>query len=693
MITISATFNRMVVSATNVYDQEAIQRMTGKVKELSIGQYEMALSHQNLTRLYRMFQGANRPQVISGKRFIDELREKLLWYYRCLDGVESVLREEAFPIEPNGKFVPYKHQTKIIGCQDVYPYTPTMADCGTGKTGSTLRSIEYQLRKGTVRPGKILISCPLSIVKASWMQDAASFTHLRVGLLWTSKQNKKINTSDDIEIINYGPKPEGNIVTIKKRSGKLFYRNIKTGQVKNEKPDSLDGPKTDWESLKGKYTTAEMEDGQSIPFGPVLAKTYIVEETRKNFIKEQLANPEYDIFIINHEGVRIYEDILKEHGFDWVCVDESTKIKTPGTAVSASHVNISWKSKRRTILTGTPNPNGFEDLWHQFYFLDRGLTLEPCLNDFLQEYFVPKQVFSHGGTNANGKIPVKWVPRSKEDMDRLIATVRRTGIYLDQRDCLDLPPRTDMVRTVTLSDEQEKAYLEMEESLYTSIIDRNNNNLTVEATNKLAQIMRLRQITSGFMASQEGIVGHFKTNPKWLDLDAVIEELGDKKLVIACQFKEEIYALLDRYKDLGISAIYGGVGVDERTNRIRDFQTTDKIRIMILQPAAAAHGITLTAAHYLHFLSLDYNFELYYQVAKRIERIGQKSNMFVLHSLAILGDGSETIDSDLMYILDDKGVGRTKLFSFGKDSVISDEDLAEALESRLIERVEKRKQK
>ena len=82
-----------------------------------------------------------------------------------------------------------------------------------------------------------------------------------------------------------------------------------------------------------------------------------------------------------------------------------------------------------------------------------------------------------------------------------------------------------------------------------------------------------------------------------------------------------------------------------------------------LQPQAAAHGITLTAASHLLFTSLDYNFEYYYQTAKRIERLGQKHPIFILHSLARYRDGSPTIDEDLLDILAGKQHDRSALFS------------------------------
>ena len=234
--------------------------------------------------------------------------------------------------------------------------------------------------------------------------------------------------------------------------------------------------------------------------------------------------------------------------------------------------------------------------------------------------------------------------------------------------------------------EQSQVYKKMEEDLVAEFIDRKTGaNLTAEAVNTLSKLMKLRQITSGFIGHSEGsaYIERLENNPKYLELDDFIEEIGDEKLVIACQFKEEIYTLLERYKDYGIAAIFGDASPTERAANIKLFQTTDKLKIMVLQPQAAGHGITLTAAHYFVFLSLDYNFEFYYQVGKRIERIGQKERMFVNHFLAKTDTGRQTIDHDLMHVLKSKSHDRDILFDNTQDTV----DIANTLVARLVDRV------
>lgn len=678
---ISFTYNKIILELSNPRDWTAAKMITGKVDEIGPGVFEMSLSTHNMQRITRLFNGENKPTVVSGHKHLAELKEKLTSYKQYREQVQEVLSKERFPVAPNGKFVPYAHQTKIIGTVLSNPHAPVFADCGLGKTGSMARAMELLIEKGEITRGKILISAPLSILHTSWLDDVNKFTNLKSSILWTPEGNKQKLGKDKIKIKDLGPKPEGAIKT-KNKTGTL-YRHKVSGEVR-EVVTVLDSPK-DWDKLKASWKTAVLLTGEEVPFGEITARTTVTENTRERFIVSELKRSDVDVYLINHDGVRIYEDILKRHEFEWLVIDESTKIKSPKSKVFFAHTSISWNAKRRNILSGTPNPNGFTDLWSQFYFVDRGLTLEPSLKDYLWEYFVP-EVVGYVNTPGGRKQAVKYRLRSSEQRDNLIKRVRSVGIYLEQRDCIDLPERTNMRRVVYMTPEQEASYDRMSIELVAELKnEKSGKSVQADAVNVLAKIMKLRQITSGFLVGKEDEVVHLDNNPKMGDLDEFIEELGNKKLVIAAQFREEIRRIVERYREFNAEAIYGDVPVEERARIIRDFQNSDRCRVIVLQPQAAAHGITLTAASHLVFTSLDYNFEYYYQTAKRIERLGQKQPIFIIHSLARYRDGSTTIDEDLLDILESKSHDRNALFS--PQAV---KEVAQQLTTSLIKQVEAR---
>lgn len=685
MNTVEFTFSEIILRADNPLDWPLLEkRLTGKIAHENQGQFKMALSTQNMKRIVDFFGETRKPQVVGGHAHLERLRTRLKEYKAGKEAIQTVLSQDSYPVVPNGKFVPRKHQTLIIGVNDAYPFNYTGCDCGTGKTAATARSVEIKLEEGSIRRGKVLVTCPLSIIETSWEDDIKKYTHLRSAVLWSEETNQDLLSGEDTLLTEFGP-PPANTITVKTKKG-VYYRNRSTGQLK-QKLNVLDGDPKFWERFAASWRVAHTLAGDAVPCGPLRGKTAIKENTRELEIRSQLARTDVDLYLINHDGVRIYEKLLKEHEFEWVIVDEATKIKNMQTAVTEAHINISWKAIRRNTLSGTPNPNGFVDLWSQFYFLDRGMTLEPALKDYLFEYFKPVAL-GRMNQKDDRKQSVKYELRSVEDRTRLVERVRSMGIFLEQRDCIDLPPRTDLTRVVYMSPEQERAYEEMETDLIAILEDRiKKQTLRVEAQNMLSQMMRLRQLTSGFIANREGQLLALAHNPKMVELANFLEELGDQPCVISCQFREEITRTLKDYAHRGARGIYGGVDKAERSEAIREFQKSGACQMAVLQPQAAAHGITLTAASHLIFLSMDYNFEYFYQVGKRIERLGQTRPICVTSLVARYRDGTPTIDEAMLAVIHKKAGYRNILFGNSEEIPLEDETeeaVAEQLAHQII---------
>jgi SNF2 family DNA or RNA helicase len=346
---------RLIINDPN--DWPLAEHLAGSCKVVAPGVFEYTASALNLQRIFTIFTGPKRPQVVNGQWLINKRREELAAYIKATNETERICGLERLPVEPNGKFVPYSHQSKIIGIAQKNPFSGIMADCGLGKTGSLARTIELEIERGSVMRGKILISAPLSILETSWLDDIKKFTNLKAGLLWLNIANKDILGEEQV-IFDYGEKP-ADTVSVRTQE-RTLYRNP-AGRI-IQKVTTIDKPQGPWERFKAKVKVASNTDGVKTPFGPVLARTAVKEETKKIELKRMLADPTYDLFLINHDGVKIYEEELEAHEFAWVVVDESTKIKSPSSQVWKSHVQISWRSRRRNVLTGTPNPNGFIDL-------------------------------------------------------------------------------------------------------------------------------------------------------------------------------------------------------------------------------------------------------------------------------------------------------------------------------------------
>jgi SNF2 family DNA or RNA helicase len=361
-----------------------------------------------------------------------------------------------------------------------------------------------------------------------------------------------------------------------------------------------------------------------------------------------------DVYLINHEGLMIFEKELASKRFQKIIVDESTVLKSyrgdfqqKGGKFGKALMNVAAHADWRVVMSGTPAPNGPEDLWGQFKFLDDdGFLLERSFFDFKQTYM--KEVF-FGKKDVPGT-PSKWVcPRDKAEEIHNIITPYIFRVRI--RDHLkDLPERTTCKRVVTMDDVQFTHYMSMKDALSTVLDDE-----TISVKVKVSQIMKLRQITGGFLIDQMQVPHPINPNPKIVLMDTLLNDEIDieHKVIIFAQYQWEVEMLQERYKHFGTVTVYGGNSADRNLKNIKGFIQDESIRIIILHPKSAAHGITFTHCHYMIFYSISHSAEENYQAIKRIERAGQKHPMFVYYLLAKSPDHKTTsIDEKIFDVIE-----------------------------------------
>jgi len=153
------------------------------------------------------------------------------------------------------------------------------------------------------------------------------------------------------------------------------------------------------------------------------------------------------------------------------------------------------------------------------------------------------------------------------------------------------------------------------------------------ATIMITQLMKLRQITSGFIIDHNETPHVIEDGAKIKELDSLIEDeiAPELKVVIYAQYQHEIKTIEARYKKHGIVSVFGGNSSDKNLANIKKFREDPKVRLIVLHPKSAAHGITFTMAHHLIFYSFDHSAEDNYQCVHRIKRNGQKHPMFVYY--------------------------------------------------------------
>jgi len=154
----------------------------------------------------------------------------------------------------------------------------------------------------------------------------------------------------------------------------------------------------------------------------------------------------------------------------------------------------------------------------------------------------------------------------------------------------------------------------------------------VSAVNAAAGLNKLLQISGGAVYTDEHEVIEFDVTPRLNALMEVIEET-ENKIIIFVPYRHTI-ELLARYlteHNINNQVIQGSVSATQRASIINQFQSMDDPRVLIIQPQAASHGVTLTRADTVVFWSPVMSVETYLQCIARMDRVGQVNKMTVVH--------------------------------------------------------------
>jgi SNF2 family DNA or RNA helicase len=232
-------------------------------------------------------------------------------------------------------------------------------------------------------------------------------------------------------------------------------------------------------------------------------------------------------------------------------------------------------------------------------------------------------------------------------MPELIQKTHAVAYRVTKADALDLPEMIDEIHPVML---EAPAMHQYRRFVRDSYIELGKGELT--ATNILTRILRLQQITGGYVRPDEGEERYEQVSTAKLEaLEDILESLAEagEKCVVIARFMPEIHGIskmLER-KKIPYALIHGGV--TDRAEQIRIFQEDSACTVFVGQIQTSAMGITLTAASHMVFYSLSYNYADYIQAKARIHRIGQGKKCMYIH-LTVKG----TIDEAILDALDRK---------------------------------------
>jgi SNF2 family DNA or RNA helicase len=429
-----------------------------------------------------------------------------------------ITRDYAWP----GLHRPFAHQKETAAFLTLRKKAFCFNEQGTGKTAAVIWAADYLMNLGLVR--RVLIICPLSIMKSAWQQDLFRFAvHRSCDIAYGKREQRK-------EIINGGA----------------------------------------------------------------------------------------EFVIINFDGLEIVREEVLDGEFDLIVVDEASAYKNIQTS--------RWKTLRMVVKPDTW-------LWM--------LTGTPAAQSPVDAFGLAKLINPDGIPKFYGQFrervmekvgQFRWVPRPQAET--VVHNALQPAIRFEKAQCLDLPEVTYLEREAPLTPQQIKYYEMLKQYM---VMEAGGEEVT--SVNAAVKLNKLLQISGGAVYSDTREVVEFDVSNRLNVVQEVIEEASHKVLVFV-PFTHTIQLLKEHLAKANITCdiISGQVSLNQRNQIIHNFQNEKNPRVLLIQPQAASHGLTLTAADTIIWYAPVTSVETYLQANARINRPGQKNAMTIVH---IKGSGVE----------------------------------------------------
>jgi len=423
------------------------------------------------------------------------------------------LSEYTWPRPPG--FTPFEHQKTTAEFLTTNRRAFCFNEQGTGKTASVIWAVDYLMTLGLVK--RVLVICPLSIMKSAWQNDLFKFA---------------------------------------------IHRTV------------------------------------SVAYGAARKRKEIVE-----------AGAEF--VIINFDGVNIVKKEIMAGGFDLIVVDEASAYKNAQTERWKDLRDLTKVIKGLWMLTGTPAAQSPVDAYGLAKLVNP-TQVSPFFGQFRDTVMMKLTMY-------------KWIPKPTAEL--IVHKALQPAIRFEKADCLDLPPVTFVERDAPLTPQQLKFYNILKKQMMIEAAGEE-----VSAVNAAVQINKLLQIAGGAVYTDTGEVVEFDVSSRLNVVQEVIEESSHKVLVFV-PFTHTI-ELLEKHlskNNITCEVINGSVSVNKRSDIVKKFQEQTEPKVLIIQPKAASHGLTLTAANTIIWYAPCTSVETYLQANARIDRPGQVNNMTVVH--------------------------------------------------------------
>lgn len=346
----------------------------------------------------------------------------------------------------------------------------------------------------------------------------------------------------------------------------------------------------------------------------------------------------------NKKGVPIWP-------FKMVVIDEAQAFKSYNSKRFKALKRVTPQIGRLIELTGTPSPNGLEDIWPLLYLIDEGQRLGPTITSYRQKWFYPTMTSATGapigykpiwGADAQIHDAIKDVVVSLPD----VATKLPALIMDDHRIRLDVRER-DLYRELAKE----------------SLLEFTNGDEVV-APNAAVLVAKLSQLASGAIYVN-GTHEYRKIHERKLEETLRIIEQAGSPVIVAYHFNSDKEMLLEylrehidnQKKPLPPSDPSSSVRVYDGTPAMVKEWNEGKIPVLMIQPASAGFGLNLQqGGHTLIWYTLPWSLEHYVQTNGRIYRQGQQHTTFI-HRLMVVN----TVDRRIKDALESKDTSQSAL--------------------------------
>lgn len=393
---------------------------------------------------------------------------------------------------------------------------------------------------------------------------------------------------------------------------------------------------------------------------------------------EHLYSPDSpELTLIFHGGVDRFQneiiDFLKRNK-TMVVVDEAHRIKNPEGVWGRSVTEISKEAVSRVILTGTPVPNGYQDIFNLYKFI-----YPFKFKEILKFHYHNLEDMSFNNSPDSDR-----VKELKENISPYFIRIKK-------RD-LKLPPIQEKYIPVEMDIYQREIY-DFIESQYIPHFQENNSATVKDVLNK-AKLIRLRQASTNPSLLSKTLKDSLENNELTGEFDpnAIFTTYSDefindseffnkivnyKNIEVPSKFKKILSLLNDEIfldngkaiiwtifiqnaKDLkkylnqnGIEAnlLIGEIPQDEREKTIVAFNDTSNndFKVIIANPFSVAESISLhKGCHNAIYLERDYNCSNFIQSKDRIHRVGLDENQITKYFYILSNESiDEVIDNRL----------------------------------------------